>query len=169
VEQALTAYDATLRIELALTNLADGPMPGGLGLHPWFSPGTEVAIHGRSVIASNTDPVAQVRPLRGELDLRRPRPLAAGTDAAWTDIGRPAVELGWPQLGLSAVLDAPAAEWIVAARTADGGPTAVEPQTQAPFGLHRLAERSRGGMALLDPGASLQLVIELRFSPTERG
>lgn len=161
----ITIADATLLIEQSLTNLADTPMPSGLGLHPWFRRPVEVRINAAQVLLSNTDPEAKVEPVAGSLDLRTMRPMPDDIDAAWLDPGDPAVELRWPTLGVVALLraHADAGLCIVAAspRTVDA--VAIEPQTHAPQGLRRYLNGEPAGLTALAPQATMRLAIQLAF------
>ena len=154
-----------LTIEQSLTNLADTPMPGGLGLHPWFRRPLEVQISAASALASNTDAGAEIEPVSGTLDLRTMGPIPDDLDAAWLDLGDPAVRLRWPTLGISCVLRArsDAGLCIVAASPGDIDAVAIEAQTHAPQGLRRLLAGEPHGLHLLDPGTSMTLTIELAF------
>jgi galactose mutarotase-like enzyme len=51
-----------LRLGYRLTNLADGPMPGGIGLHPWFRRPVEIALAAGSVHPDNGDKGGGARP-----------------------------------------------------------------------------------------------------------
>lgn len=157
--------DAVLAIELSLTNRAATPMPAGLGLHPWFRRPLEVRINARHVLPSNTDPVAKVEPVSGSLDLRTMRPMPDDLDAAWLGPGDPAVELRWPELGVTASLRArsDAGVCIVAASPGRLDAVAIEPQTHAPHGLRRFLRGEPGGLHALAPGATMRLSIELAF------
>ncbi len=157
--------DAVLIIEQSLTNLADTSMPGGLGLHPWFRRPLEVQINAASVLASNIDARAEIEPVGGALDQRAMGPLPDDVDAAWLDVGDPAVRLRWPTLGINCVLRArsEAGLCIVAASPSNIDAVAIEAQTHAPQGLRRLLAGEPHGLHLLDPGASIRLTIELAF------
>jgi aldose 1-epimerase len=165
VEQSFEAMQpgSGLRIVQRLTNLDDGPMPAGLGLHPWFAGRVAVVINAQRALASNEDPQAPLEPVRGDLDMRAERELHPGIDAAWTDLSDPAVVLHWPDLGLQLSLASADAAWVVAANPPDRDAIAVEPQTHAPQGLRRLIDGEPGGLTLLAPGESLRLTIELLF------
>jgi galactose mutarotase-like enzyme len=94
--------------------------------------------------------------------MRAMRELVPGIDATWTALSRPPVELAWPALGLRAQMRTDATH-IVAAHAVDRGAIAVEPQTHAPQGLRRLVRGEPGALAVLEPGATLELHIELAF------
>ena len=157
---------AVLTVQLSLTNLAQTPMPAGIGLHPWFRRPLEVRINAARGVASNTDPLAVIAPLSGPLDLRSLRPMPSDLDAAWLDPGDPAVELRWPGLGITSALRASSDGelWIVAASPAALDAVAVEPQTHAPHGLARLLRGDEGGMRPLAPGATTRLITKLAFA-----
>jgi len=156
----------SVRLDLGLTNLASDPMPAGLGLHPWFRRPVLVAVRGDLVHPSNTVavPIADPEPVRGSLDLRALGEMAAGLDATWTGLADPAVELAWPEAGVRAEMriDTPSPH-VAAAAIVGLDAIAVEPQTHAPQGLRRLLRGNPGALAMLDPGATLPLGIELRF------
>jgi aldose 1-epimerase len=155
----------TLRVELALTNRSDVPMPAGLGIHPWFRRPLEAAVNATTVHASNLTSDREPLPVRDALDLRRRGPLAAGLDGAWTEAGDPAAELSWPETGIGMELHVAAPEvFVVLANPTDIDATAIEPQTHGPQGLRRLLLGEPGALAVLEPDSTLALTMELRFS-----
>jgi aldose 1-epimerase len=170
VTQRLTIRDACLRIDLSLTNLADGPMPAGLGIHPWFRRPLAVRLAGSRVVPSNLDPAAGLEPVAGDLDLRRLRSVPDGLDGTWTDLDEPALEVRWPELGLTAEISllADAGRCVALATLPGIDAVAIEPQTHLPQGLRRLLEGDPGGLHFLAPGATLQLTTEWRFSRATR-
>jgi aldose 1-epimerase len=165
VEERVTVDGAELHIELALTNLADGPMPAGIGLHPWLRRPLEVRIAAPTVVASNTDPAATIEPATGDLDLQEMRPIPDDLDAAWPDPGDPAVELRWPGSGIKASLRlcSSGGAAIVAASPAGLGAVAIEPQTHLPQGIGRLLRGEPGALDLLAPHTTLRLAMEWHF------
>lgn len=173
-------YETTLRasvegpvltIEQTLRNLAATPMPGGLGIHPWFRRPIDVRIDAPRVLTSNSDPTASIEPVAGYLDLRALRRMPEDLDAAWPDPGDPAVELRWPELGVSARLRARSAAGIsiVAASPGRLDAVAIEPQTHLPGGLRRLLDGEPGGLHLLQPREMMRLIVELTFSRSRLG
>lgn len=165
-----TPAESCLTIDQRLTNLDDGPMPAGLGLHPWFRSPVDVRIDADLVLASNTDPAAELEAVAGDLDLRAWRRMPDAIDAAWPDPRDPAVELRWRELGLAATLrlQSSAGSAIVAASPIGLGAAAIEPQTHLPQGLRRLGRGEPGALELLAPGATLRLTTEWRFRQTSR-
>jgi aldose 1-epimerase len=161
----VTIDGSVLAIDQSLTNLGDGPMPAGIGLHPWFRRPIEVRINAQYGLRSNIDPEAVVEPVSGPWDLSAMRSMPDDLDAAWSDPGDPAVELRWPDLGVIASVRAAsdAGVWVVAASPGEVDAVAVEPQTHAPFGLRRLLRGEPGGLHQLAPGATLGLSVSLAF------
>jgi aldose 1-epimerase len=164
VEQDLRIAESVLALELRLTNRSVDPMPAGIGFHPWFRRPIELSIAAASVHPSNLATVAQPVPVAGILDRHRLATMPDGIDATWTDLADPPVVLHWPDSGIRATLtlDAPA-RFVVAASLPGTDAVAVEPQTHAPDGLRRLARGEPGGLAVLAPGATLALRVELAF------
>jgi aldose 1-epimerase len=156
--------DDVLRIDLQLTNRARTPMPGGIGIHPWFVRPLEVAIHGDLVYPDNLASAPTPQPVAGATDLRTMGDFPVGLDAAWTDLAEPPVELRWPVFGVAAKmrLSGPTPH-IVAARLPDRDAVAIEPQTHAPQGLRRLLRGEPGALALLKPNETLRLTIDVAF------
>ena len=94
------------------------------------------------------------------------RPMPDDLDAAWSNPREPAVELRWADLGLTASLcaESEAGVWIVAASRGGLEAIAVEPQTHAPYGLHRLLRGEPGALQTLAPASTLCLSISLAFA-----
>lgn len=172
VSLAVEVVAATLQLQLVLLNTAPDPMPGGLGLHPWFRRPVTLAIRGDEVYPSNTGEPTRPKPVTGSFDLRAGWEPPVGLDATWTRLADPPVELRWAMAGLKATLRAAVDTTstaavprlhVVAATPAHLDAIAVEPQTHAPHGLRRLLDGESGGLVLLEPGASLGLAVELAF------
>jgi aldose 1-epimerase len=169
VSQRLTVSGAELRLDLALTNLGDDAMPGGVGLHPWFRKPVQLAIRGRSVFSDNLNTAAEPEPVTGRFDRRGIGEVANGIDATWADLSDPAVELLWPGR-LRAMMRVEARQaFVVAASPADLDAIAVELQTHAPQGLRRLFNGEPGALALLQPGETLPLTVRLQFERIDAG
>jgi aldose 1-epimerase len=166
----MEVHARTLGIDLSLTNLSDEPMPGGLGVHPWFLRPVAVAIRADTVLPSNTELRSLPEPVRGRFDLRAPGEMSPDLDAAWTDLTEPPVELRWEDAGIGATMrTVPPAAYIVAASPGQLDAIAVEPETHAPQGLRRLLAGEPGGLTWVDPGRSLDLRIELAFQRLDEG
>lgn len=155
-----------VRLAYRLTNLADGPMPGGVGLHPWFRRPVRIALSAGSVHPDNGASDAEhVRP-NGRFALGG-GPLPDGLDATWLDVEPPRVGLRWPELGIRARMTAHAGGTpvhVAVASPADVRAVAVEPVTNRPWALRRLTRGEAGGMRLLAPGETQELVLTLDFA-----
>ena len=166
VALALRPGSASLTIEQSLHNLADEPMPAGLGLHPWFLRPLELAVPARSVYTSNADSDPLPKPVTGAHDLSRLRTMTPDLDATWTDLGDPPVEMRWPGGRLVCRLTASSNRgnvFITAASPSDVDAVAVEPQTHAPQGLRRLLNGEPGALQSIEPGGNLVLTTRLSF------
>jgi aldose 1-epimerase len=167
VEERIAISGDMLELGLRLTNGSDGPMPGGLGFHPWFLRPVRVAIAASAVHPSNLATEPEPIAVSGSLDRRRLEALPDGLDATWTDLADPPVILAWPDLAIRATFRVRApTRFIVAASFAGMDAIAVEPQTHAPDGLRRLEHGEPGGLALVPPGGTLDLNVSLAFKRT---
>jgi aldose 1-epimerase len=152
----------TLTLAYRLTNLADSPMPAGIGLHPWFRRPVEVSVPAGMVYAANTDSPSAPEPVLGALDLRSRQQLAPDLDASWASLAMPRIDLAWKELGLTVRVDLEADRLLVAAASpADMDAVAIEPQTHGPDGLRRLLRGEPDALTMLQPGASLALTLRL--------
>ncbi|HSI99730.1 MAG TPA: hypothetical protein VLA59_05035 [Patescibacteria group bacterium] len=155
-----------LRLAYRLTNRADGPMPGGIGLHPWFRGPVGIALSAGSVHPDNGARDPGPVPPSGRFALDG-GPLPDGLDATWLDVRPPGVDLRWPTLGIRARLAADAGGapvHVAVASPTDVAAVAIEPVTNRPWALRRLAHGEPGGMRLLAPGEALELAISLEFA-----
>jgi aldose 1-epimerase len=166
-------YELTLTIRLEadeigfdyrLANLADEPMPAGLGWHPWFRKPVQVMIPSSTVYEDNTATTPEPVPVAPPFDLRTPAVMADGIDATWPHPeGDPS--LHWRESGLTMSMScSPTAQFIVAANFADIEAVAFEPQTHAPDGLGRLLRGDPGALTILQPEHHLDLSFTLSFT-----
>lgn len=162
---SVSATDSVLTVNQSLTNLADAPMPAGLGLHPWFRRPLDLRINADDVLPSNLDPDVSVEPVSGPWDLRAIRPVPDDLDATWLAPADPAVELHWPATGVRAVMRvrSDAGVCIVGASPSSLDAVAIEPQTHAPHALRRFLRDEPGGLTVIEPGGRMGLTIELAF------
>ena len=164
VRERLAVAGSVIDLELALTNLDEAPMPGGIGLHPWFLGDPEVAIRGASVFAPNTDTPAEPEPVAGPTDLRQLGPITDGLDATWLELASPPVALRWPALGIAAEMRVEAPTVVIVAASLSGIGLAVEPETHAPQGIRRLLRGEPAPLTMIQPGTALVLEMELAFA-----
>ena len=163
VEADYSVERLRVAVTLRLRNLADAPMPGGIGLHPWFPVPVDVRIASDLTYGNATSSAVEPRPVEGDLDLRQRGAIAEGVDATWKDPSETAFELWWPD-GLHATVRAPFPTLhVVAAYAPERGAIAVEPQTHAPQGLRRLVDDEPGAMTRIDPGGEIVLPITIDF------
>lgn len=160
---ALATVDGpTLILDYELVNRSDGPMPGGLGLHPWFRRPVALRIPAEAVYRANTKSALEPEPVAAAHDLRASHVPEAGLDGTWTALAAPRIELEWPRAGIAATIDVEAAHLLVAVATPGHlDAVAVEPQTHGPDGLRRLANGEPDALALLPPGAALRLTVRI--------
>jgi len=164
------AYEASMEprirgprliLDLSILNRSDGPMPAGLGLHPWWRRPVRVALGATSVYPSNTEPPAVPVPVSGRFDLRSARDPARRLDATWTGLAGP-IELEWPEHRVAGTLAfSSSADHVAVATPEDPDATAVEIQTHAPGGVRRLQLGLPGAMRVLAPGERLELTASL--------
>jgi aldose 1-epimerase len=152
-----------LALTVALVNEADGPVPMGVGWHPYFArpPGTRLHLAARTVFGRDGRnlPIA-------------PRPTAGivgggaafdGLDAhlaGWDGVA----ELHWPD-GSGLTLQA-AGAWarnlhLFAPR--GGRMVALEPVTHAPDAANRATSAAHGAMHVLAPGESLDASLMIHW------
>jgi aldose 1-epimerase len=166
--QHTTVEAAAVRVALAVRNEGDGPMPAGIGLHPWFTAegGLEVRVAADRVYPRDgVLPVGDPEPVREPTDLRSRRLAPWGMDDVFTNLGSPLAELLWVDRGLRCVVEgSPTASHVTVAAFPDMHAVAVEPQTHATDGHRRRRDGERGGVAILGAGDELEVVTTLRFS-----
>ena len=164
VEQVFAPSADALEITLRLTNLGDTPMPGGLGIHPWFRRPVRLRIAAAKAWDANPSPAAEASPVAGALDRRVLVDMPDGLDATWTALDEPPVTLEWPEARIRATMSTtPSVPFIVAASPGEIDAVAVEPETHAPAGIRRLLEGEPGALDLLAPGSTMTLAIRLAF------
>lgn len=162
VTALVTVEGAILTCDYRIANRSDGPMPCGIGLHPWFRRPVQVHLGAAAVYAANANSTALPVPVSGDLDLRALQVPAAGLDGTWVDPVPPAAELVWTAAGLRARMDADAPRLYAAVATPESiDAIAVEPQSQGPDGLRRLLNGEPGAPALLPPGESQRLTVRI--------
>ena len=163
VTVAAEARDTGLSLRWRLTNLADEPMPAGIGFHPWWRRPVQLRVDAGLVYGSNIAPTADPRPVSGPLDLRSGGFPADGLDGTWTDASVVPVELAWPALEVAATMAASVgARFVAVATPQDLDAIAAEPQTHAPDGLRRLLDGRADGLLWLRAGESLALDLQIQ-------
>jgi aldose 1-epimerase len=153
-----------LRLDYALRNTSDDPMPAGIGLHPWFRSPARVTIPSTKGFPVNACTAAQPQPMTGALDLGSGAELPPNTDATWCELTSSTVEVAWPGERIGMAMRAEADDVvIVGARPAGLNTVAVEAQSHAPDGLRRLLRGEPHAMRLLAADETLRFTITLTF------
>ncbi len=101
----VTVEGPTLTCDYRLVNRSDGPMPAGIGLHPWFRRPVALRIPAEAVYPANTGSARDPIPVAGAHDLRVARVPDAGLDGTWTALAAPRIELAWAQDGMAASIE----------------------------------------------------------------
>jgi len=159
-----TVGGPTIELDYRLTNLAQTPMPAGIGLHPWFRAPVEVVLPADAVYATNSGSAAEPEPVSGVLDLRRLAAPSTGLDGTWTRLREPGIELYWPELGIRARLEmasSGATRCVALASPTSIDAVAIEPQTHGPDPLRRLVNGEPDAPILLPPGETLRFFVRL--------
>ncbi len=165
VEQVFAIDGSHLVYALRLTNLADEPMPAGIGIHPWFAKPLEVRFQAAATYPDNLATEPHPIAVSGAFDRRRLERMPDDLDATWTDLGEPPIELAWPGAGIRCAITFEAPNRVVTAASPvalDG--VAIEPATQAPDGIRRLLRDEGDGLTLLPAGAVLELQVRFAFT-----
>jgi aldose 1-epimerase len=159
-----TVAASLLELDYRVANLAERPMPAGIGLHPWFRRPLEVRLPAALVYPANTGSAPEPEQVAGDLDLRRLAPPAADLDGSWTALSEGAFELAWPSVGVEARVEVTtnADRPVVALASPEGiEAVAIEPQTHGPDPLRRLERGEPDAPLLLEPGGEIRLVIRV--------
>ena len=144
-----------LTVRLECRNMADEPMPCGLGLHPWFPADADTVldtqVEGVWTIDEEVMPVA-LEPAVGRYDLRRRRIAGAGLDngyEGWSGLA----EISWPNRGLAVRISSPEARRFQVYAPPEGGVVVAEPVTNANAALNQPEDRwPELGLRVLAPG-----------------
>ena len=158
----VTVAGPTLTCDYRLINRSDGPMPAGIGLHPWFRRPLTLRVPAEAVYPANAGSAPYPVPVSAVHDLRVARVPDADLDGTWTALATQRIELAWPQAGIAAGIEVDAARLLVAVATPGHlDAVAVEPQTHGPDGLRRLLNGEPDAPALLSPRESLGLTVRI--------
>ncbi|WP_298399704.1 aldose 1-epimerase [Sphingobium sp.] len=157
-EQRIALTPSQLSMSLSLTNVGDAPMPAGLGFHPYFlaDEATTLRFDARNLWLSTSDMLPKSETPADTLgDWSRPGIVLGDTliDNAYTGWTGPAiVERGD---GLRLTLRAQGADWLHVYRPPASQDFCLEPVSHMPDAINR------GGMAMVAPGDSAQLVMTI--------
>lgn len=171
VEQRIAVAEGALGVRIELRNLDATPMPGGLGLHPFFPATPRTRLEARVQGMWRTD--AEVLPtVHGDVptDADPNAGLVvseAELDTVFTGWSRSAT-LSWPEEGRALSLQAEAPlDKLVLYTPAGAGYFCAEPVSNVTDAFNLAALGTPGtGRFVLDPGAAMAAVV--RFSPSIR-
>lgn len=170
--QVFTLTENGLHVTLTLCNLAQHPVPAGLGFHPYFADAAhcEVQFNAEKVWLNNDDslPAREVTtPECWNYAHFRP-PVPASVDNCFTGWnGHAAVR--WPQRNILARIFSPdACNAVFFTPVAGKNFVAIEPVTHINNAIHLLpADGSSQAMNLLAPGESLSVTLHIEVSDDE--
>lgn len=167
------AYEARQRFELdadglslrlSVRNLADGPMPAGLGLHPYFPcDGATVLAAGVETAWTIDEEVMPVQavPAGGRYDLRDRRICGQDLDNGFEGWSGEAV-IRWPEAGVGLAIRSADAACFQVYSPKQGGLFVAEPVTHRNAALNLPESQwTTAGLRVLDPGA--EFAITTRF------
>lgn len=169
--QEFALDERRLSVRLTCRNASDGPMPCGLGQHPYFPCGPETLIDTRVghawTIDENVLPVEKV-PAEGRYDLKKRLVCGQGLDNGFNDWGG----LAWmndPAWPYELLLSSRSAGFFQLYSPPEGGIFVVEPVTHANAALNAPEDQwPELGMRVLVPGASLSLDMQIEVVPKQR-
>lgn len=168
-EQAFDLDEGGLTLALSTTNLDDGPMPCGLGLHPYFpsDPETVLDVPVEGVLTVDYEIMPVERALaEGRYALADRRIDGAGLDNGydgWT--GRAVLRRNGIELVTTAERDRGRGLWFQVYAPVEGGIVCAEPVTHANAAFDLPPERwEAAGLVILRPGERFTLTT--RFEAT---
>jgi aldose 1-epimerase len=156
-EQRFALSAGALDLDIDVVNVADWPVPAGVGIHPWFV-AAPVCVPAELVWPGEGPmPDGPPRPVRPEEDLRQPV-TALPMDRCFTGLTGTSADIG----DLTLAWRGPITQVVV--YSGEPGFVCVEPQTMATDGF-RLADAGvdGSGVIALDPGATLSVAYRLSW------
>ena len=166
--QEFALDDNGLSVGLTCRNLSPGPMPCGLGQHPYFPCGPETRIDTSVTHTWTIDehvlPVEKM-PAEGRFDLSDRKVCRQGLDHGFGGWGGTAMlsDPGWP---CDLRLSSPDARFFQLYSPADGGIFVAEPVSHANAALNAPEDQWPGlGMRVLGAGEAMRLDMRLEVIP----
>ena len=156
-----------LEVQLGCTNRSAGPMPCGLGQHPYFHCGPETQIETRVAVVWLIDdkvlPTVRV-PAAGRYDLSEAKVCGLGLDHGFGGWGRTA-RISDPDWPVALVMRSPQAAFFQLYSPPSGEIFVAEPVTHANAALNAPETQwAELGMAILEPGERMSLDMHLGIS-----
>jgi aldose 1-epimerase len=167
-EQRYELSDATLALNVSVSNHSAVQIPAGLGIHPWWDASSPLLV---SIPATLTYPLVDEipsgdpQPVEGELDLRALQAPAWGLDNLWTGLTGRSITLEWPdrRIRVDFGFSAESTHVVLASRQ-DFQAVAIEPVTHATNGFNLLEQSRPGAIGVLAPGESLEVAYTISVS-----
>jgi len=159
LQQTFRLEGAKVRIELELRNLGDGPMPAGIGLHPYFPKGdclASISLAGPDAGMWAKDPNDLPQAL--EVDHAF---LSADTPVAKLDLDHSfsgwngALDLAWPSRDLCIKLEASETLHELVIYVPDDDFFCIEPVSHLTNAANAISDTLARGWRSLDPGETL--------------
>jgi aldose 1-epimerase len=168
--QVFSLDDGGLSVVLSCTNLSDGPMPCGLGQHPYFhcTPQTVLDTQVESVWTIDEDvlPVAK-EPAQGRYNLCARRVCGQDLDNGFGGWGGRAV-IADPALPVRIEMSSPDADFFQLYSPAYGDIFVAEPVSHANAALNAPeAEWPELGLRVLEPGETMRLTMRIDVIPIQ--
>ena len=166
-EQRFTLGEDRLEVSLSCTNRSAGPMPCGLGQHPYFycGPSTrlETQVSHVWLIDEKVLPTEKVA-AKGPYDLSDVQVCGMGLDHGFGGWGGSA-RVTDPQWPCGLVMSSPDAAFFQIYSPPEGGIFVIEPVTHANAALNAPEEEwSELGMKILEPGQTISLTMRLEVT-----
>jgi aldose 1-epimerase len=169
-QQRFELDDAGLTVVLSCTNQSEGPMPCGLGQHPYLPCTAETRLDTEAAWVWTTDeqllPVTKV-PAEGDYDLRDRRICGQGLDngfGGWS--GRARIET--PAIPFAVEISSPDAPYLQIYSPGSGGFFAAEPVSHANAALNEAETQwAQLGIRLLEPEETMSFAMRVAVVPVE--
>jgi aldose 1-epimerase len=181
-------YHDRLRVDATIENLGPGPLPLGLGYHPYFRlPGVHESDIGGLVLQANVNEVWETeaslptgwrKDVSGDIDFRHPTPIGATElDHVFTGVRGEATRLGGlvelavlshpSAMGRLRVLADPSFRDLVLFTPAHRQAVAIEPYTCSADAANLAARGIDSGWRVIPQGTEWEASVEYRWEPTE--
>ena len=160
--------ESGLAVRLSCLNTSAGPMPCGLGQHPYFHCGPATRLDTAVTHAWEIDeqvlPVAKV-PAEGRFDLRNRKVCGQGLDHGFGGWGGEA-RISDPDWPVELILSSPNAPFFQLYSPVEGGLFVAEPVSHANAALNEPEEKwPELGLRVLEPGEEMHLDMRIDVRP----
>lgn len=163
--QTFSVDGDTLSWSMSLTNQANGPMPAGLGWHPYFPRKGAIITADVTRVWQAPEPgmiANSPRPLTPATDLSKARPVCGLALDHCFSAGTGGVKLAWPDKGLALQLRSSSNLGHLTVYVPDGEPYfCVEPVSHAPDAINSTLAPELTGFKTLAQGETMTATIQL--------